>query len=835
MRRKCLVDRPWLRAGQCWGRAALALGLLWFAPNAVHAQQPGQVVGHVLDAATGQPLEGAQITVGSAALGSLSGAQGDYQLMLPAGDHAITAARIGYRPRTLTVRAATGATVTANFELSTEADTPDPVLEPLPPGEWAPREDLPLPYPDSALLRHRQVLFRPFAPELGNTFDLPLFEDLVVRLRIDRRVEVGAARFDMVASLSMPGLPEGGTALLLLRDGQLTGSFHLGDRLLEIRPFQGDRHVVVELIPTGAGDSLFPPDPSPPAPIPVPRPPVPIPPGPPDTIRKAILDSLLMEPGIRPMPQAGTTAMCSDLVDPSAGPYPEVRLLVLVTDQAAAGGGDVVTELELRVLELNQAFEQSRMIPRIRLVGTRQVTVGDDGTVGGLEFLKRLIEPDDGHIDDVGVWRDRARADVVALYTWNVAGLGTAGTLQIVSPARADSAFVVINRQKAISDLGFHHEMGHVLGGQHERPNTEGLPYGYNFGHLISPTAVTIMAVPQTGTQKRVLRFSNPAVLYQGMPTGVVSSDPLAADNSRAITNTSGVTSGFRMTPVWFSSAAARAPWNERLATDQMVSDALFGDFDGDAETDALVVDEATGEWRWSRSASEEWRMRNGPDPELEIPVARMAVGDFNGDGRADVFWPDEAGGRWIWVSAATGSPATLRGPDSSLTHPLDDLAFGDFDGDSATDVFRSDSLTGAWSVSYGGTSSWAILSAADASRAVPTRELVVADFDGDGEADVLRAVPATNLWQYSASGTGVWSTLSSDKSEGTADVAFADFDGDGATDGFKTTGEAWMISSGAAGPWKEVFDSCHELPGLRFGDFDGDGTVDVIRAGIRP
>lgn len=844
MRRKlvklCLATR-WLAGGVRW--CVLGAGLV-LLPSQALAQEPGVIAGRVVDALTGAPLDGAQISIEASPVGALAGGLGEYSIALGAGTHTVSAAAVGYQARTRTVALVSGATVTLDFPLTPVESAEEALVVPVPPFDTVSTAELPLPYDRAGLVRHRQVFVNPIAPPAsGDVVDVALFADAVVELHVQRSVARGGGNFEVVGSIPVPGVLQAGEALILVRSQQMTGSFHFDGRLFEIRPYQGQHHVIVELTPTGTEDS----NPEPPGiPRPLPDPPSPDPPSPdptppiPDSLprRPFPVGPLDREMG-RLLPQLPremvTIATCSDLTDLMAGPYPEIRILALVTDKAASQGGDIATELELRVLELNHAFETSRIPTRAKLVGVRQVAAGDDGSVGAEEFLSRLETPDDTHLDDVGPWRDEARADIVLLYTWEVSGLGKARTLEVVTLAHEWQAFVVVNRQLALSDLGFHHEMGHVLGGQHHDAIPSMKPYRYNHARLMSDKLATIMAIPQTGIQQRVLRFSNPNVSFAGLPTGVLSSSPNAADNSRAIANTSGVTSAFRLTPAWFGSVGARAPWSERRATDTSPTEALFGDFDGDGETDAIVIDAVTGAWSWIRSASEDPVLRNGPDPALALPASRLAVGDFDGDGKDDVFWTDEAAGVWWWASAATGGASVLNGPDASLGHPVADLAFGRFDNDATTDVFRSDATTGEWFVSFGGSASWTTVNPADASRAIPTSELVVSDFDADGKADVLRAVPASSTWEYSVGGSTGWQPLVTGRSESLDAAVFGDFDGDGTTDALKSEAGVWMVSNGAANPWVEVRRSCYPVSMLALGDFDGDGTVDVLRLGIRP
>jgi TonB-dependent SusC/RagA subfamily outer membrane receptor len=91
-------------------------------PAGMHAQASGSIAGRVSDQATQQPLVGAQITViGTAARGTTD-AQGNYRIPgVPAGQHQVSATRVGYDTRSQSVTVAAGQTATANFNLSVSA------------------------------------------------------------------------------------------------------------------------------------------------------------------------------------------------------------------------------------------------------------------------------------------------------------------------------------------------------------------------------------------------------------------------------------------------------------------------------------------------------------------------------------------------------------------------------------------------------------------------------------------------------------------------------------------------------------------------------------------
>ena len=98
---------------------SLLIAALLLAAAPLAAQQ---ITGRVVDQGSGQPMAAVQISIPGTGVGALSQASGRYLLLnVPAGNHTLTAQRIGYRTVTAQVSVAAGATVVHDFSMVEEA------------------------------------------------------------------------------------------------------------------------------------------------------------------------------------------------------------------------------------------------------------------------------------------------------------------------------------------------------------------------------------------------------------------------------------------------------------------------------------------------------------------------------------------------------------------------------------------------------------------------------------------------------------------------------------------------------------------------------------------
>jgi hypothetical protein len=224
-------------------------------------------------------------------------------------------------------------------------------------------------------------------------------------------------------------------------------------------------------------------------------------------------------------------------------------LVVYTQDARAAVGGTAAMHIMIdqAVIETNQGYNNSLVVPDMRLVGVAEVSLVESGDTN--IDLARLRNPSDGFIDEVHEIRDAVCADLVCLIVDTGEICGRAYIMTSLSPTWEAWAFSVVRDDCATSpDYIFGHEIGHNQGCDHDRgAPSGGRLYTYSWGHKWIGDSMTqwrsVMAYPP-GT--RVNHYSNPDVMHDGSQTGVPIGHPNEAHNVATINNSSLTVSNFR-------------------------------------------------------------------------------------------------------------------------------------------------------------------------------------------------------------------------------------------------------------------------------------------------
>jgi len=244
-------------------------------------------------------------------------------------------------------------------------------------------------------------------------------------------------------------------------------------------------------------------------------------------------------PRVTPAPLEGRAPLATAQID----------ILTVYTPQArAAAGGDaqIQATIQAAVDVANAAFVASGIDAHFNLVHTALVA-HDDSANTGTDLAWVASDP------TVAALRNQHYADLVSLIVSN-GGSGVCGQAYVmrngqVSTSFAASAFQVTVLSCAVGNLSFAHEHGHNLGAEHN-PEQAVQPaslasYPWSFGHYVDGQFRTVMSYsnPCASGCVRVGRFSNPAVFYNGISTGIADQ----RDNHRTLDLTAPIAQDFRV------------------------------------------------------------------------------------------------------------------------------------------------------------------------------------------------------------------------------------------------------------------------------------------------
>jgi hypothetical protein len=189
----------------------------------------------------------------------------------------------------------------------------------------------------------------------------------------------------------------------------------------------------------------------------------------------------------------------------------------------------------------NTAYQNSEITPRLRLVGTMEAV---NYTENGLEAALNWVRTD----PNVAAVRNTVNADLVSILVENdPANCGVGALMRTVRPSFAISAFSATRRSCAVGNLTFAHELGHNQGCEHN-PENGGPPssasYPFAFGHYVNGSFRTVMSYsdPCPSGCPRVAHFSNPAISFAGVATGILNE----RDNHQVINNSASTVAQFR-------------------------------------------------------------------------------------------------------------------------------------------------------------------------------------------------------------------------------------------------------------------------------------------------
>jgi len=213
--------------------------------------------------------------------------------------------------------------------------------------------------------------------------------------------------------------------------------------------------------------------------------------------------------------------------------------------QAMGGTNATIAQCQLAIDVSNDAYDDSQVPARMRLVHTMEVDFNEPGDqCDWLDWLDS--QP------TVTAARNTYGADFVNMLTSTGSGCGRCN-------ANESRAYTVARWDRAVNTWTLAHEIGHNIGCQHNREDAgcTGI-YTYSYGwHFLGDSSAhwgTVMSYKGT----RISHFSHPGISFDGQPTGVPLGDPNEAHNALTIINRSPTCEGFRLTryDIWVEFSA---------------------------------------------------------------------------------------------------------------------------------------------------------------------------------------------------------------------------------------------------------------------------------------
>jgi len=254
----------------------------------------------------------------------------------------------------------------------------------------------------------------------------------------------------------------------------------------------------------------------------------------------------------------------SSLDQPQATIYP-IDVMVLFSPQAASAAGGIQNlqnQINLAAAQTNQGFTNSGVDIHLTIVAMVETSTEPASYSDALYCIK---ETADGCLDGIHALRDAYYADLVLYVLNNNTYCGLSWLNTTFNEYAHTTAFGTVNWRCMTGYYGFAKEIGHLMGAQIDRAaavfRQGAFPYSYGY-QAPNQNFRTIMAYDCPNGCPRINYWSNPDVIYNGQPTGVLYTDGNAADNRRTLNTTAPFVSNYRVPPSPPAQATIISPSN---------------------------------------------------------------------------------------------------------------------------------------------------------------------------------------------------------------------------------------------------------------------------------
>jgi hypothetical protein len=261
-------------------------------------------------------------------------------------------------------------------------------------------------------------------------------------------------------------------------------------------------------------------------------------------------------------------------VKPAGGGVKEfgpIRVMILYTPAARRESPNIRSEIRLLMRQLNEAFQRTggNFVIKAELAHAQEVDYQEAAKMQA--DLHRLSGIEPGYFDFVPELRDRHQADLVHLLISkvepNTCGIGWMPPPYALNAGRG---FSVSDRECAVNNYSFVHELGHNFGLNHDRyavPDAD--PDDFNFGYVAKRSRIrTVMAYNNECRDanedcERLLLFSSPSRKVSGATMGRPYTRQYGAYNTEILCRTAPVVAEYKGPPVAAPRPPAPAPISE--------------------------------------------------------------------------------------------------------------------------------------------------------------------------------------------------------------------------------------------------------------------------------